>query len=122
MTAPGASEAIVLAVLRGERPLEDLREAGIGLTIEGLMVLVDPNDVIVIPSAADVARGLLAYEGRGDDRRRWAFAMMAGDFLDLDPLTAHPDGGLLLSALWDASFGDPLPDEARAAARRVAAG
>ncbi|HEX7124740.1 MAG TPA: hypothetical protein VF406_03050 [Thermodesulfobacteriota bacterium] len=113
-------EAIVLAVLRGERPLEDLRQAGVGLTIEGPMVLVDPNDVRVAPTTADVARGLLAYEGRGDDRRRWAFAMVAGDFLDLDPLTADPDGGLLLSALWDASFGDPLPDDARAAARRLA--
>lgn len=114
-----AAEAIVVAVLRGERPLADLRAAGIGLTVEGLMVLVDPIDLTIRPSAADVARGLLAYEGRGDERRRWAFAMVAGEFLDLDPLTTDPDGAALLSALWDASFGDPLAAEARTVARRL---
>ncbi len=118
MSGAGPREGIVISVLRGERPLEDLRQAGIGLTIEGLMVLVDPIDLLVAPAAADVAAGLLAYEGRGDERRRWAFTMLAGDFLDLDPLTADPDGVVLLGALWDASFGDPLSDEAREAAGR----
>lgn len=119
MTGANPREVVVLDVVRGARPLADLRLAGVGLTVEGLMVLVEPVDVLVVPAPGDVAAGLLAYEGRGDDRRRWAFAMVAGDFLDLDLLTGDPDGALLLAALWDASFGDPLSPEAREAARRV---
>ena len=114
---------MILEIVRGERPLKDLRAAGIIVMLRGdKYEMENPDQVVATVSAADVARGLLAYSARPTEIGAWASTLVAGSsFLDWPELETHPDGDLLLDALWDASFSKPVAREALEAARRIAA-
>jgi hypothetical protein len=113
MTSETATDKeITRQVVRGERPWTDLRKLGIDIQVEGNRCLYDNPRHIHIDAAADVhdlAGGFLAYHHDPRRLREWAFVLEASD-VDLDVET-HPAGEILLSALWRASFGEPLGEE-----------
>jgi hypothetical protein len=99
--------AFVLAVVRGEVPVDAVSRIGIDIDYEdGFYKLRSGNpDVTVTPSASDIALGILRYSSRNkDDIRKWAFFVLAETIMDFSGLEVHPQGDLLISALWDASF------------------
>jgi hypothetical protein len=65
-------------------------------------------DVRVGPS--DIARGILAFLHSPAELQEWALVILAGPFgLDLEVQLV---GDILLDALWDASFGQAISEEA----------
>jgi hypothetical protein len=53
--------------------------------------------------------------------REWAFVMEAID-VDLTEVESHPAGDLVLGAIWDASFGNPINAETTQAIDQLARG
>jgi hypothetical protein len=106
---------LALAVVRGERPLDALEELGIDIDPQDdLFKLKSGNlDVTVTPAASDVALGILQYRSRTKkDLRKWAFFLLAeSGAIDLSEIESHPQGEILLSALWDASFDGRVSSE-----------
>ena len=105
---PSQIGALVLAVLRGEMPVEAVTKIGIAIDDEnGFYQLKSGNfDVAIRPTASDVAVGILQYSSRNkNDVRKWAFFLLGeSGAIDFSALESHPQGELLMSALWDASF------------------
>ena len=97
-------------IVRGERPLADLR--ALGMEIESSSdrrVLRSSHPISVAVDVHDLAKGFLAYRHDPERLKEWAFFVEAAD-LDFD-VSCHPLGETLQSAMWKASFGEP-PDEA----------
>lgn len=106
-TANNLEEAIQ-QVARGERPWADLRSFGLVLQPEaGLADHLPPADVRL--TVHDLARGFLSHMDDLKALREWAFVIEALP-ADLEAVEAHPDGEVVLGALWNASFGQP-PEE-----------
>jgi hypothetical protein len=105
---PSQIGALVLAVVRGDLPVEAVTKIGIDIENEnGFYKLKSGNfDVAVRPTASDVALGILQYSSRNkNDVRKWAFFLLGeSGAIDFSALESHPQGELLMSALWDASF------------------
>jgi len=116
-------EALVLAVVRGEMPLDTLTKIGIDIDSEnGLYKLKSGNiDVAVLPTASDVAQGILRYISENkNDFRKWAFFLLAeSGAVDFSGLESHPRAEQLISALWDASFEGHVSNETIELARRL---
>lgn len=111
--------AILLQIARMERPWGDVRLAGMGVVLTEQGYAATPaRPLAAVATLADLARGLLRYETDREQYRGWAFVMLI--VMDFTP-EDHPDYDTLLDALHDASFGEPLGEEAIAAARRLAA-
>jgi hypothetical protein len=69
----------------------------------------NPHLVSATVAIPDVAKGFLAYQADPQELRGWAVVVESLD-VDLDP-ESHPAGEVVLGALWDASFGNPIsPD------------
>lgn len=111
---PSADQTLVLQFVRGERNWQDLAHVGVivsfmddGCDCEG------GGTVVATPSLRDVAQGLVQYlGGREVDLRRWASVVLAASaVIDLSALEHDPEGERLLSALWDASSGEPLEED-----------
>lgn len=109
----GSGSELILQVVRGEKPWTDLARLGITIVFEGSATRVDnPRGMVAVAQPVDIAQGLLEYRDRPDDLRAWARVILAGvPFLDL-ALDDQPVGDILLDALWDATFGRQLADEA----------
>jgi hypothetical protein len=99
-----------MAVIRGERDLTSLAEAGICFTMlwgssgERRIVAKASRPFTVAPDPGDLVAGLLANQ---QDPRRlsdWASFILAADVVDLAAVDSAPEGDELLNALWDASF------------------
>lgn len=116
-------EALVMGVVRGEVPLDAISKIGVEIDFEnGFYKLKSGNfEVSVTPSAADVGLGMLRYSsGNKKEFRKWAFFLLAeSGAVDLSMLESHPQGDMLLNALWDASFEGRIGDEAIELARRL---
>jgi hypothetical protein len=100
------TSSLILAVIKGEMPLNALTNLGIEVVCEqGFCRLVSNRlPVIATPSVLDVASGLLKYRARRNDLRLWAFFVLAeSGGVDLAEVESHPKGDLLIDALWDAS-------------------
>lgn len=106
---------LALAIVRGERPLEALEEIGIDIdSQDGSYKLKSGKlDVTVTPTASDIALGILQYSSRTkNDLKKWAFFLVAEcGAIDLSAIESHPQGEMLLSALWDASFDGRVSSE-----------
>jgi hypothetical protein len=115
--------AVVLQFVRGERPWTDLAQAGITVRREdGRWEIANPRGVVAVAGVPDLAQGLLVLAGDPDRLRAWAFLVQAGSsFLDLD-VDDDPAGEALLTAVWDASFGEPVSPAALGLAERIARG
>src|SRR5579884_1384252 len=118
--ANAADNEIVLEVVRGQRPWTDLGSLGIIITFEGQRTRVqNPTGIVVVAGPADIAQGLLAYRGRPRELRTWARVILAGiPFLDL-ALEEEPVGDILLDALHNADYGEPISEEAFTVAERL---
>src|SRR5438552_571690 len=94
----------ILQVVRGERPWTDLDEIGIRVQIQDdRCTFQNPRGIEVAADVHDLAKGFLAYRHDPRKLREWAFVIEASD-VDLD-VEKHPQGEILLNALWSASFG-----------------
>lgn len=115
MKEPTQIEALLLAVVRGEMPVDAVARIGIDIADEnGFYKLKSDNfNMAVRPTASDVALGVLRYSsGNKNDIRKWAFFLLGeSGAIDFSALEFHPQGELLISALWDASFGGGVSSE-----------
>jgi hypothetical protein len=111
--ATEASE-LIRAFVRGERSWRALEQAGIYIEVRDDRYEIDnPWRLIVETHLRDVAEGLLAFRRTDDQLQRWASIILAGSsFLDLGGFEKIPEGNVLLNALWDASFGDVISQDA----------
>jgi hypothetical protein len=113
------AQSIIQQVIRGERPGTDLSLAGMNVGLEGNRCAVENLDhVSVSASIQDLARGFQAYLHDPQALRDWAFLVEAID-VDLD-VENHPAGEMLLHALRDASFGNPLTADIVGTIKRLA--
>jgi hypothetical protein len=115
-------DAVVRAVVRGERPIDDLAQVGVLVknTERGRRIDVPAGFGVALP-LQDLAVGLLASWARGTELRDWATVMLMlsdVEFAEMD----SSDYEMLLEALWAASAGEELPEESIAVARRLAHG
>ena len=107
--AASTVEDAIRLVARGERPWTDLRAFGIELQPEaGRAEQLPPAEVQI--TAHDLALGFLSCCKDPVALREWAFVMQAVN-ADFEPVESHPDGEIVLEALWKASFGDPLTED-----------
>ena len=104
---PGYKTAdTILAVIRGEMPLSILPELGVEIVKEEgrLELKSGPSEVIVKPSVSDIAGGLITHRLNPDDLMTWAFFVLSASDINFEKVELHPQGELLIKALWDASF------------------
>jgi hypothetical protein len=121
------SRDLILEVVRGERPLADLKAAGVSLRFRKLdrrsrEINLKPHydaSLVVSPTAVDLAKGLLSYQGRPKDLKNWGSFVLGADFIELEPLESDPDGDVILNAVWDAGFEGRLSHDGAQAARRL---
>ena len=115
--------AITLGVIRGDRALDTLTQIGIDISCEdGFYKLESGNfDVVVAPTASDLALGILRYTSRKkDELRKWAFFVLGeSGAIDLSKLESHPQGEVLIDALWEASFQGAIKSEVIALAEEI---
>jgi hypothetical protein len=115
-------DGVVRAVVRGERPIDDLAHVGVLIkqTEQGRRIDVPAELGVALP-LQDLAAGLLTSWARGTDLRDWATVMLMlsdVEFAEKD----SSDYEILLEALWAASAGEELPEEWIVVARRLARG
>jgi len=119
-------KGLTLAIIRGEAPLSAITKMGVDIYSEnGFYILNSRNfDVSVMPSAYDVAMGILRYSsGNKDDIRKWSFFLLAeSGAIDFSVIESHPQGDTLIGALWDASFEGRFCDETIKLARDLTSG
>lgn len=118
-------EGIALGVIRGERPLSALKQLGVEIDSrdESLELRSEKFSVVVTPTVLDVVQGLLRYGSSildREDLREWAFFLLGeSGLVDLIRVESSPEGELLLSALWDASFGDGVSRDVLETAAKI---
>jgi hypothetical protein len=113
---------VILAVIKGEMPLSALTDVGIQVHWEdGSYKLVSEiMPVVITPTASDLASGLLTYRASPAELRLWAFFLLAeSGGVDLVEVESHPQGDLLINALWDASYNGKAPENAITVAKNL---
>src|ERR1700685_648340 len=118
MTSTAVSAALMRQIARGERPSQAPRTLGVSTDPDaGEAGDIPPLDVSI--TADDLALGFVVHLENPQELRRWAFVLQAAP-CDFSAVQAVPDGELLLDALWQASFGDPLDAAAVARIKELA--
>jgi hypothetical protein len=120
-------DEIILQVIQGVRPLEDLGLVGIGtgLTLDARGYyswqgeMLAELDTVITP--ADLAMGLTKLWSTAEEQRRWAFILEGCTFWSFADGEEETITELLLDALWALSFGDPPPPAAIELARNLLA-
>jgi hypothetical protein len=118
-------EGIALGVIRGEVPLRALKQLGVEIDSqdESLELRSEKFNVAVTPTVLDVALGLLRYGSSildREDLRKWAFFLLGeSGLVDLVGVESDPEGELLISALWDASFDEGVSRNVLETAARI---
>lgn len=114
---------VLRAFVRGEESTDALRS--LGFTIHGSPgnLSVDypqgERNAAVHISLGDLACGLVVAWARGSGVQEWASLVVMVDWIDVEG-TDNGDGQLLWDALWSASDGDGVSDEALEVARQLA--
>lgn len=105
---------VILGIIRGELPLSTLEEIGVNVIFgEQSCEISAELPIIVNPSAYDIAHGILTYLAKPNEMSQWAlFLMGASQIIDFEALESHPQGDLLIGALWDASFEGRISNKA----------
>jgi hypothetical protein len=104
------AEETVRDVVRGERPWTDLGPLGMrGGPTEGRCEFDASFPAGTRVGIRDLARGFLSHLPDVGQLTEWAFVMEAMPY-DLTDAEDHPTGQMLLDALWNASFGNPLSE------------
>src|SRR5438067_479167 len=106
-------------VVKGERPWTDLIPLGMEGGPQESQCRFPPSfpgETRV--SVYDLAQGFLTYLHDAPKLREWAFVMeaMPADF----DVENHPAGEAVLTALWSASFGEPLREDQVAVLKELA--
>ncbi len=118
-----SDENLVLDVVRGIRPWEDLRRVGLAISfIEGGCNCDGRGTVVATPSIGDLARGIDRHlSNPASDLERWSAVMLAASaVIDFSQIIAREDGERLISALWDASGRQEVDHQVRTLARSLA--
>lgn len=117
MNAAPRDRDLLLQIVRLERPWTDARLVGVTVTRESTGFRADfARDTAVVVGLDELARGLREYQANPRELRGWAFTVLA--MANFEP-QEHPAFDVLMDALHDASFGQPLSDEARAAIEQL---
>jgi hypothetical protein len=105
---------LILQVVRGERPCDDLSQLGIKIErIDDAWHFTSPPLEPVKLDISDVANGLLKYKGQSDALKKWARLLLCGSgFIDFSKCEEHTDWEILLNALWDAMDSGTYSDDA----------
>ena len=94
-------------IVRGDRSLADLSALGMTLKLANNRSSIDnPRKISTRVDIHDVAHGLVANLKDPERLREWALFLNAAD-VDFD-FEGHPLGERVLTALWDASFQNPI--------------
>ena len=114
-------QTAILNVVRGSRPWKDLSAFGVVMRLDGDRCTLDnPRHITATVSPADLAQGFARLHHDPTALREWAFLVEAMD-VDL-AMDEHPAGEMLLEALWDASFGNPIHPKQLDAILQIAKG
>lgn len=116
-------ESLVIGFVRGDADPTELAQTGLQLELSesGVQLEEPPGVPVVTPSISDVASGFLAHWARGGESLAvWARVLLAANFIDLKDLEDHPNGELLLDAVWEAADRAEVDERAIDAARRLA--
>jgi hypothetical protein len=117
-----AADASLRQLVRGEdEPLKVVQQLGGSLSGQPGLLRVDlPADVPVVElPRSDLAHGLLRHWSRGTSLQEWATVVLAVDVIQFVERES-PSEDRLLEALWSASAGEPIADDALALADSVA--
>lgn len=110
--------AILLGILRGERPWRDTYLLGMGVEREpdGLLRATFSRDVHLEVPLLELARGLLQPRADPEDAQAWAFVVAALT----SPIESdeHPAHDVVIDALWGMGLGEPMREEWREALGR----
>lgn len=114
---------VLRSFVRGETQWDAIAALGARLNFDSDGLHLDePADAPVYePSATDVATGLVAHWAIGTTLQDWARVLLGTGMIDLSSLEDHPDGEVLLEALWDASEASDIDDQRLEVARQLAA-
>jgi hypothetical protein len=119
-TPPRSVEEAIRQVARGERHWAELRSFGLDFDPEaGRADRLPPIDARV--TVHDLASGFVSCLHDSRALREWAFVMEAVP-ADFEAVEAHPEGEVVLGALWNASFGEPLSEAELEVIRALANG
>jgi hypothetical protein len=96
-----------LEIIRGDRPLSDVAQLGVTMSVTPLYFELDsPRGVdAVMPSIDDVASGFLAHLANPGSLREWAAVILGAQFIDLIALESDPDGEAIIEGMWEVSSG-----------------
>jgi hypothetical protein len=114
-------EALVLAIVRGEKSPAALGEYGVRLAGQpGGWRLEEDADLPVVPvSVADLATGFIQEWARGSGLSEWAATVLMAACIGF-PEDRSDTEDRLIDVLWDTSSGVPVTDEAVDLARHLA--
>ncbi len=119
-----AAHELIVQVVRGEMPLQALQSLGIEIGFDDgeffLSTQVDdPRKLTwdVEVTHVDLAHGLLQFACDPAALQRWGRFIMASD-VDFDD--SLPNHALVMDAVWDAAFANPLSTDTLVQLRRVA--
>jgi hypothetical protein len=120
-TRMGEREVILLEVVRGHKPWTVLQRHGLNVSYyDGSWEFGVESDPPLLVSPSDISEGLLGLSSRPREQREWAsFILAASSLLDLEYVQACD---LLLEALWEATFGEPVQQSAYDLARSLIRG
>jgi hypothetical protein len=121
-------KALLRQVIRGERAWPDLAQIGITMQLEDPGIVADQlasccsvknaRNISFTADIHDLARGLVANRDNPKSLREWAMFIQASD-VDLQ-VEDHPEGDVVLDAIWDAAFLNPIKPEAMKILERLA--
>lgn len=115
--------SLLRSFVRGETQWDGLAILNVRLSFDsdGLH-LEEPADAPVYEATAgDVATGLVSHWAVGTSLQEWARVLLATGMIDLGRLEDHPDGEVLLEALWDAAEASRIDEQRLGVAQQLAA-
>jgi hypothetical protein len=113
---------VLRAFVRGEVSTDAVTRLGYNVMGEvgGLCLDAPVREGVELP-LADLAAGLLRQWALGTTLRQWAAVVLMLPEVQFQEAEG-PDEDQLLDALWSASAGEPVPDDALRLARQLAQG
>lgn len=122
-----ARAATIIGVIRGETALAALAGTGLDASSTGAHPPCHRDATLQIHvTMQDIARGLVAYRTKPEERRDWAWALLSWGFLTITETECWRDpasvGGAVLTALWNAAYQLPINAEIVCTVAQLAAG
>jgi hypothetical protein len=113
----------VIKIIKAEIPISILNKNNWKTADEsGDIKFQQLTDSIIKPQLSDVATGMIAYRDDKNSLQAWASFLLTTNSIDLENFETETGGDILLNALWDANYGEPIPKNAFARAEELALG